>query len=453
MGRNDKEVIRLKRIAWVTPLNNDSAIGRHSIDVCNELANIYNIDIIYPDCDNVINNNFLNIKISDINNIDILDRYDYIIYNLGNNYKYHKDIYELLCIKKGIVVLHDQTMYDFFYEYFYVNNDASIFINKYINFIKKYYSDEETRLFADTLKQNLKMVYNENSINVFNVLNPVLINAKGVFTHSKSVINKLREIYTKPVMYSYLTCERSIKNNDKIYNFIPNDDRMLIVSTGYINRNKRIDKVLNVLINNRVLAKKVKYVVIGDNSDVCAKEMIELSKNELKDTLYMLGYQTQEIMESAIYNADLCINLRYPNSEVCSLSVLEQMINGKPVCVTNKGFFKELPDDSVIKISVENEIGEIEKVLNNIISNKNYYKKIENNAVKFVQENCKITTYTDKFIKFLNECDEFNYIEDDYINKFIEKISEKYNKLGITKDNGNKYINIAIERIYSMVKN
>lgn len=452
MGRNDKEVIRLKRIAWVTPLNNDSAIGRHSIEVCNELVNIYNIDIIYPDCDNVINNNFLNIKISDINNIDILDRYDYVIYNLGNNYKYHKDIYELLCIKKGIVVLHDQTMYDFFYEYFYVNNGASIFINKYINFIKKYYSDEETRLFAETLKRNLKIVYDENSINVFNVLNPILINAKGVFTHAKFVINKLRDIYTKPIKSTNLVCEKKIDKNNKIYDLVPQDDRLLLVSTGYINTNKRIDKIVDLLVKENTLSQKIKYVVIGNDSDACAERLKYISENELKGTLYLLGYQSKEIMESAIYNADLCINLRYPNSEVCSLSVLEQMIYSKPVCVTNKGFFKELPDDCVIKINIDNEENELKEVFYNIIYNKAYYNITGKKAEKFVKENCKVKVYIEELNKFLNECDEFDYIEDDYTNNFIERISEIYHKLGIKQENGKKYIDIAVERIMMITK-
>lgn len=453
MGRNNKEVIRLKRIAWIAPMDKKSAMARDSHDICNSLSRFYEIDIWTPSEENFYETNFKINKISEVeNSLDIFKNYDYLVYNFGNNLMFHKKSYELFMKKPVIVILHDQTMFDFFNGYFAFNSNENN-ITKFLSFANKYYSEKELNKLLKVLESKQHIQYSEICIDIFNMLMPIINLSKGIYTHASFFVNKLREFYSKPIGYSYLTCERKIKKDKKeIFKLIPDDNRILIVSTGYVNLYKRIDKVIDVLMREKNIRDNVKYVVIGDTGEEYAKKLIDISNNELKGILYMLGYQSEEVMESAIYNADLCINLRYPNSEVCSLSVLEQMIYSKPVCVTNKGFFKELPDNSVIKINLENETEEIKNVLKNLISNRNFYNDIGIKAKEFVEENCKITTYAENFKKFLDECDKYDYKEDDYINTFIENVAEKYHNLEITRENGKKYIDMAVERINSIMK-
>ena len=58
-------------------------------------------------------------------------------------------------------------------------------------------------------------------------------------------------------------------------------------------------------------------------------------------------------MDWYLSKADACVNLRFPNSEVCSKSLLEQMAYAKPVLAFNTGIFSEVPDDAIVKVDRE----------------------------------------------------------------------------------------------------
>jgi glycosyltransferase involved in cell wall biosynthesis len=121
----------------------------------------------------------------------------------------------------------------------------------------------------------------------------------------------------------------------------------------------------------------------------------------LKNCLYLLGYQSQAVMEAFLREADFCVNLRYPNSEICSKSLIEQMAFGKPVIVLDQGIFNEIPDSSVVRINLENELPELENAFRSLLDDQNQRFEIGRQAVKFVQENCTPEIYASRFNNFL----------------------------------------------------
>lgn len=436
----------MKKLAWIAPMDKKSAMARDSHDICNELKKYLEVDIFTPSIDNLYETNLKVFRINEESNIvELLNKYDYLVYNFGNNARLHRLSYELFLKKPGIVILHDQTMFDFFYEY-YPNKDDIV------EFASLFYNNDELSQLSKILHGEQKLTYEADRLNIYNMVLPFIKTSLGVFTHANFFINKLREYYARPISYSYLTCERELENNTSIFNYIPNDERLLIVSTGFLNPYKKIDSLIEVLKNNKELQTKIKFVVIGDYNNEYGNNIYNYVEKEMKDTVYMLGYQSSEVMDSALYNADLCVNLRYPNSEVCSLSVLEQMAYGKPVCVINSGIYSEIPDSCVVKIGLEHEKKSLEDVVVNMVNNRDYYNLTGKNARKFVDENCNINMYVKKLIKFLEECDKYDYIEEEYINNFIDNVAMKYKEMGITKANGEKYIDDAVNGIMNMLK-
>jgi hypothetical protein len=114
-------------------------------------------------------------------------------------------------------------------------------------------------------------------------------------------------------------------------------------------------------------------------------------------------------MLEAIKQADICVNLRYPNSEVCSLSLLEQMYSGKPTLTINSGFYAEIPENCTLRVNIENENNEIKEVLYNLVfadkKNTEQMPETGNNAEIWVKENCNRKKYSDKFIEFIKTAD------------------------------------------------
>jgi glycosyltransferase involved in cell wall biosynthesis len=172
--------------------------------------------------------------------------------------------------------------------------------------------------------------------------------------------------------------------------------------------------------------------VIGNYGGEYGKRLEDYSKKQLKSCLYMAGYQPYESMFAVLREADLCINLRYPNSEICSLSLLEQMAFGKPVLVLNSGIFGEVPENCVVRISLENEKEDIARKLEQLIDCG--FEKTGWNAEAFVNANCTLQQYCERFTKFVERIGEERYIytlQNECIYSLKQKIDALFDDINI----------------------
>ena len=403
------------KIAWFTPFEKKSAIGRVSAEICDELSKTHKVDIwtqhsidLHETVANIV-------SYKGIPNIKELSQYDYVLYNLGNFAGYHRDIMEVAKQLPGIIILHDQTMSSFWAQYYLFQEYGGDPINgvtAYVELFRRHYDEKEAMLVEKACNSGHFPVYDYPGINDFDLIEPCIENSLGVFTHAGFFINRLRDISNIPMSFSYLPCPKlntEALSNSEVNSIIAKaraQGRRILVSNGIVHPVKRIDKITAVLEANPQLADKICYLVIGSYGGEYGNNLENLSKSKLKDCLYMLGYQPENEMHAALSAADLCANLRYPNSEVCSLSLLEQMSFNKPVMVLNSGVFGEMPENTVIKLRLENEEKDIERTLTRFLNGDLELDKIGQNAGKFIKENCNTKVYCARLISFLNKIQE-----------------------------------------------
>jgi glycosyltransferase involved in cell wall biosynthesis len=291
-------------------------------------------------------------------------------------------------------------------------------------------------------------------------LKPVINVASGLFTHAKFFSDKLAQEYNLPVGYSYLplSLKQLSETNGKLTNgtsalneIVSNaraQGRVIIVSTGVVHQVKRCDKVASVLLRNEELRSKVCYIIVGETYGDYCERLIALSKSELKCSLFLPGRVTDNEMVRIIDEADLCINLRFPNSEVCSLSLLEQMSRKKAVLVIRSGIYGEVPDNAVINLNlnssdfpnhelnfnsndrvadyynIKGELDEIERLLLCLIRGELNITEIEENACKFTQEHATKEAYAKSISKYIDgfasEC-ELRSLQ----KKFLTSVAER----------------------------
>jgi glycosyltransferase involved in cell wall biosynthesis len=91
-------------------------------------------------------------------------------------------------------------------------------------------------------------------------------------------------------------------------------------------------------------------------------------------------------LSEAIRNADVISCLRWPSLEAASASAIEAMLYGKATIVTDVGFYKELPDQYVLKVSVDNEIEDLKKTLLSLQSNRSATTTIGKQAQAWASE-------------------------------------------------------------------
>lgn len=397
------------KIAWFTPFVKASAIGKVSAQICEELSRHHAVEIWTQHKEDLQETSVPVRSFGAGVTAEELSGYDAVIYNLGNYTTFHREIYEISQKVSGVVILHDQTMSYFWGQYFCTgqfSNNSEAGFQKYRELLRQYYGEKAAEGAVITDWGGLPA---HETLSGYSYIEPSISNAAGIFTHSGEFAKRLQEISNTPIAFSYLPCRVMAKKGSRnatslteILSVARKDGRKIIVSTGIVHPIKRIDKVVEILMEEPELAKKICYVVIGEYGGEYGEWLKALSDNALKGCLYMLGYMSDEAMEEALQEADLAINLRYPNSEVCSLSLWEQMAAGKPVVVLDEGIYGEVPAETVIRIHRQAEHTELKNVLWEL-ANEKLDLLTGKRAQQFISQRCSVSEYCRRLVAFLEE--------------------------------------------------
>ena len=165
---------------------------------------------------------------------------------------------------------------------------------------------------------------------------------------------------------------------EKIFNKFP-----IVSSFGYISAHKRYDRILGSfkkLIDNYPDAV---YVIIGqDNIDL--SRMIH--ESGLEENVIITGFVTEDILINLLNMSDFCVNLRYPTAGETSRSVLQIMSLGKPVIVSNVGWFSELPDDTCLKVDIDRyESAILSEFFELLSANRHFSETVAKNSKEYVK--------------------------------------------------------------------
>jgi glycosyltransferase involved in cell wall biosynthesis len=137
----------------------------------------------------------------------------------------------------------------------------------------------------------------------------------------------------------------------------------LIGCFGFLNMNKRIPELLEAFASFRRERPGARLLLVGaagERFDVQRR----LERLGLSDGVERLDYVAEERMWSLMAACDVLVNLRYPTMGETSGSVVRALSLGKPLIVSDVGWFSELPDDAVLKVPVDEiEVAVLEAAL------------------------------------------------------------------------------------------
>jgi len=437
MGKRD-QVIDWMKIAWFTPFPPEkSAIAEYSTVIVNELQKNCEIDLwvaLHESEDLELTENKYSKYMKIVNYyrnpgyLNSLSSYDSIVYNMGNNLKFHKDIFECSKVYPGIVILHDYVLHHFFAAYHLSFKNSK---EDYIKDMEKNHGTDGKKLAQDILSGKVPRVWETEEVIHYPLNRSVLENVEGIVVHSNFVKNKLREYAPLPIRAIPFpnppAIDSQVKINKEALNISP--DKILIVTFGEINPNKRIEKVLKVLGENSILKKNVIYVLIGkeDRNYYDLRPMIK--KYNLNDSVRILGYQPKQILNEFILASDICVNMRYPTMGESSWSLIQVLLGGKPAIVTKTGWYDELPDDCVVKINPQREEEELLLHITKLCHDDNLRRKIGQRACHFAKDNFSTEKYCEKIIDFINHVRKCRVVTN-----LIDRVSWELSLMGILDD-------------------
>jgi glycosyltransferase involved in cell wall biosynthesis len=174
--------------------------------------------------------------------------------------------------------------------------------------------------------------------------------ATGIIVHSRFAEQWVRELgFTRPVWripmpaWQVPAAAVEAKRPD-----------VVIGCFGHMNTAKRIPQVLDAFSRILVRRPEAQLVLAGGHSpgfDLYLEQL--LASWNLGDAVVRYDYLAEESLWQLIADSDVLVNLRSPTMGETSAMVVRALSLGKPIVVSDVGWFSELPDEVAVKIPVD----------------------------------------------------------------------------------------------------
>ena len=269
---------------------------------------------------------------------------DVALYHIGNEPEAHGWIVDALNKRTGVVVLHEYVLHHLI---------AGITIGRgngrgYLDAMERDFGVSGRLLGLGVLDNLLPLLW-ETQPDRFPLSGVVLDRARGLVVHSHYVGDRARSAgYDGRLWHIPHPAWPQVEHE-------PAADvhgAPLIGCFGYLNMNKRIPQVLEAFASLRRRLPGAQLLLVGaagERFDVGRR----LERLGLTEGVQLLDYVPEERMWSLMAACDVLVNLRYPTMGETSGSVIRALSVGKPLLVSDVGWFSELPDDVVLKIPVD----------------------------------------------------------------------------------------------------
>lgn len=395
------------KVAWFTPFNKKSAIGKYSKLAVEALSQSIEVDLfVYvedeKDADSMeIHQTSVPVKFYDsLNVLGKLSEYDICIYNMGDNSEYHSMVYDVFLNHPGIIIAHDVSLHNFARGYYICHKNSP---DEYVGLVQKKYGDNAKDIFNAAVSSEK---WNQLDFLKYSFSEQLFEKALGLVVHSDYHKNHIAQFYRGPILVTPLLYRNEWKGIDPSLKFQGyNVDKINVLTVGNVNPNKHADDIIKAIGMDQLLKEKIEYTIIGSqvNREYIKKLQDMIKEYHLQDVVHLIGYVEEDELEYYYHYADIISNLRYPACEGGSASLVEQMQSGKGIIVTDTGVYSEIPDDCLFKANAKSSVHDITEILKMIIRNNEKLELTAANAKKYAAEHFCEEVYVRNVLGFLDE--------------------------------------------------
>lgn len=421
----------MRKIAWFTPFQKNSAIGRYSRYAVEALSADFDVTLFA-----VLDGEMQQAKVpvryfteqDDLG--EELEDFDHIVYNMGDHAPYHKSLFKVARVNPGIIIAHDVSLFNFVNGFLVSEGMQPAF--RVI--LEQLYHEDSGRIVFDI---NNEMTKWRVDLVKYNMIEYVCKNATGVIVHSDYHAKMMAKSYSGPVAVLPLI---------KMQDFVPGEksdafggypaDKVSIVSVGYVNFNKLADRVLDAFAQSRELQNSAYYAIVGDAHDLNYLGTLEHKMNihRLRHCAKITGRVDDATLKAYYDNADIVCNLRMPAIEGGSATLQEQMYMGKAVVVVDTGIYQDLPDDCVAKVDPKNMEQSLRQTLERLAQDREYREELGRRAREFAQAHYAPEEYVRRFCAFAAEDGPVDFLRP--YNFVLEILRQDVHKMGMQTDFG-----------------
>jgi glycosyltransferase involved in cell wall biosynthesis len=326
-------------LLYASPLPpQQSGISHYSELLLQGLKELFDITLLV-DCADVDPSRYSGMELCQFRDMTNWDRFDYRLYNIGNNPWYHSYIYEAALLRPGAVILHDAVLYYLYTGYHRMRP----------NFFRKVFEQEGplgVALFKEMFKTGRDPL--EFSQPELLPLNGELIDSGNDFlAHSQYTLDivrarALRPFHSRKINHIVRQPDSGAKGSGVRQRFRVPPGAVLIASFGFIAPTK-LNHVVCEVVQRLEAARpgSIFYLMVGEGG---------YADRHLCSFIQKTGFRSEEDFDDCLAGVDLVVNLRYPSMGETSGSLLRAFSFAKPCIVCNHGWFSELPRDTVVKL-------------------------------------------------------------------------------------------------------
>ena len=413
------------KLAYFSPLSPEaSGISDFSEELLMALKKHLTVDVfckVTPVNQNIIDN-FKLYRYDDIENDDIRKKYDFLVFQIGNNINYHGRIIELFEKYGGIMELHDFSLHNYLAEKTYAKKDYM----GYYNAVKYSHGSYGAKIAREFLAGRASAPWEAHPLDL-TVNKPLVERADAIIVHSDMAKQMIKGIRPDvPIISIQLHVSEQLDDVEeyktecrKMLNIKGNP--VVMGSFGFATSAKRITQILEALCAyKKQVNKNFHYFIVGKveiNGVEKLIEQLDLSKN-----VTITGFVDLDAFKRYMGACDFCFNLRYPTHGESSASLHRMLGMGKAVIVSDIGSFREYPDDIVLKVRYdENEIQDIYDAICNLTQSPEVLAATEKQALDYAQDHCDLNKNAGRYAAFFRHLKEYRY-NDDYIDGFADKL-------------------------------
>ncbi len=269
---------------------------------------------------------------------------DLCVYHIGNNPDAHGWIVEALRRTPGVVVLHDFVLHHLVAGLTIGRRDG----HGYLDAMEREGGVVGRLLGHAVLDKRIQPLW-ENRPEDFHLAGEVLHLATGLIVHSRYVHDRARGAgFAGPI---WVVAHPAFPVPELTAADVPGDP--LFATFGIVNASKRVPQLLEAFARLRRRHVASGLLLVGGTSPGFDLDR-RLQRLGLDGAgLVREGYVDERRLWELMIAADVHVNLRSPTMGETSGTAIRALSLGRPLIVSDVGWFSELPDDVALKIPVD----------------------------------------------------------------------------------------------------
>ena len=272
---------------------------------------------------------------------------DVALYHVGNNPNAHGWIVGALRRNRGIVVLHDFVLHHLIAGLTIARGDT----DGYLDAMQRD-SGVVGRLIAHGVVDGLLPPVWETRPQEFPLVDSVLDYADGVIVHSRYVEDEVRARGFMRPIWRIPMPTWPVPETEALR--LPREAAVVIGCFGNLNPAKRLPQLLRAFAEVRRRHPEALLVIAGG---ISSRHELDLHVTEsglrLDESVVHLGYVEEDDIWPLLAACDVLVSLRFPTMGETSGSVIRTLAVGRPLVVSDVGWFSELPDAVAAKVPVD----------------------------------------------------------------------------------------------------